>query len=423
MRVRIEKSRAKGRIKAPPSKSFAHRLIIAAGLSEGKSVISSVSKSEDILATLDCIKALTNAEICERESENSLEIEISGGKIGGKRSENEALAENHGAGDKPLELYCRESGSTLRFFIPIALADGRETVFHGSERLIKRPMSVYEDICLEKGLTFENDGEKIRVKGPLQAGRFKVRGDISSQFITGLLFALPTLEGDSEIEIIPPIDSRPYIDITLEVLRSFGVFAEWQGDNKIFVKGNSKYKEVNCEVEGDFSNAAFLSAFNYLGGDVEVTGLREDSPQGDKIYREYFEKINLTHPTLDINDCPDLAPVLMALAAAKNGVTLTGTRRLKIKESDRGVRVAEELLKFGIKTELCENSLTVFQGELKKPSEILSGHNDHRIVMSLSLLTSLVGGEIEGAEAVAKSYPDYFEAIKQLGIEVKVNDN
>ena len=186
----------------------------------------------------------------------------------------------------------------------------------------------------------------------------------------------------------------------------------------LYVKGNREYKPKTIEVEGDYSNAAFLDAFNYLGGNVQVTGLKETSLQGDKVYKEYFEKLKKENATLDISDCPDLGPVLMALAAALNGAKFIGTKRLKIKESDRGSVMCEELSKFGIKSKIYENEIEIIKGELKAPTEVLSGHNDHRIVMSLSLLLSKTGGKIDEAEAVRKSYPGFFEDIKKLGIEV-----
>ena len=259
------------------------------------------------------------------------------------------------------------------------------------------------------------------MKGPLEAGRFTVRGDVSSQFITGLLFALPLLSGDSELEITPPIESKPYIDITLESLRLFGIEARFVRENVIFVAGNQRYLKTDAMVEGDYSNAAFLSALSLIGGDVEVTGLNEKSVQGDSVYAEYFAAIKRGGAVLDVKECPDLAPVLMAMAAVYGGATLTGTRRLKIKESDRGAAMAEELAKFGVSAKVGEDEIIV-GGGLRAPSEPIKSHNDHRIAMSASLLLSITGGELEGAEAVRKSYPEFFSDIKKLGIEVSEID-
>lgn len=399
MTVRIEKSTAKGSVAAPPSKSFAHRLIIGASIAGG-STVHGVSKSEDMLATLDCAAALFGTEY-KREGDD-IKFLFSDLK-----------------GEAKGDLLCRESGSTIRFFIPLCLLKDSECTLRGSERLLSRPLDVYENICKDQGLTFIREKDSIKVKGPVKSGRFTVPGDVSSQFISGLLFALPLLDGDSVIDIIPPVESKPYIDITLEALALFGVFAKWTDEKTISVAGNQKYSPAEVNVEGDYSNAAFLDAFNIIGGDVKVTGLSEKSVQGDRAYVSLFKNLLVGFSTIDISDIPDLAPILMSVAAAMHGARLTGTRRLKIKESDRGAAMAEELSKFGVRVDVSDDEITVFGGMLKTPEKELSSHNDHRIAMSLSVLSSLTGGTISGAEAVRKSYPDFFETIKKLGIEVK----
>lgn len=403
MNVKIEKSKASGAVFAPPSKSFAHRLIICASLA-GKSRVRGLAESEDILATLDCAAACLGA----RFEKNGADVSF---------SESDACGEAKGA------LMCRESGSTMRFFIPLCLVKDTECKLYGAGKLLSRPMSVYENICREQNLTFSHEGDHIRVCGSLKAGRFTVPGNISSQFISGLMFALPLLEGDSEIEIVPPLDSKPYIDITMEALAAFGVKAQWRGEYTIAIAGGQKYTPSDERVEGDYSNAAFLEAFGFLGGDVDVMGLNEKSVQGDKAYLWQFKKLCEGTPEINISDCPDLAPILMSVAAAKNGVHLTGTARLKIKESDRGEVMARELAKFGVPVTVGADDITVEGGCLRAPSEVLFGHNDHRVVMSMAVLSSITGGEIEGAEACRKSYPDFFEVIKKLGIEVTYIDN
>ena len=403
MNVKIEKSKAAGEVLAPPSKSFAHRLIICAALA-GKSRVRGLAESEDILATLDCAAACLGAKFEKNGTDVSFtESDVYGGARGA--------------------LMCRESGSTMRFFIPLCLVKDTECRLYGTGKLLSRPMSVYESICREQNLTFSHEGDHIRVCGPLRAGRFTVPGNISSQFISGLMFALPLLEGDSEIEIVPPLDSKPYIDITMEALAEFGVRAEWRGEYTIAIAGGQRYTPADTRVEGDYSNAAFLEAFNLFGGEVDVQGLREDSVQGDKAYIPQFKALCEGTPEINISDCPDLAPILMSVAAAKNGVHLTGTARLKIKESDRGAVMAEELLKFGVPVTVGEDDITVAGGHFRAPDAVLCGHNDHRVVMSMAVLASLTGGEITGAEASRKSYPDFFEVIKKLGIEVTCIDN
>lgn len=403
MNVRIEKSKACGRVSAPPSKSFAHRLIICAALA-GESRVRNLAGSEDILATLDCVAACFGAKY-EKQGEDVV------------FSESDAFGEAKGA------LMCRESGSTMRFFVPLCLVKSTECRLYGSEKLLSRPMNVYENICREQGLTFSHEGDCLRVCGPLKAGRFTVPGNISSQFISGLMFALPLLEGDSEICILPPLDSKPYIDITMKALERFGVKAEWKDALTISVAGGQKYTPSDEEVEGDYSNAAFLSALGAVGGEVEVQGLCADSAQGDKAYIEQFRALEEGMPTINISDCPDLAPILMSMAAVKNGVHLTGTARLKIKESDRGAVMAEELAKFGVPVTVGEDDITVEGGHFRATAEPLYGHNDHRVVMSMAVLCTLTGGEILGAEACRKSYPDFFEVIKKLGIEVTQSGN
>ena len=205
--------------------------------------------------------------------------------------------------------------------------------------------------------------------------------------------------------------------MTIKSLSDFGVIIEKCG-RTYKIKGNQKYETKNITVEGDYSNAAFLDGFNLLGGDVLVTGLDESSLQGDKIYKKMYEGLKTGEKQFDLSNCPDLAPVMFALSAVFGGAHFTGTKRLKIKESDRAVAMRTELKKFGIKVDVNDNDVTVHGGELKAPSETLCGHNDHRIVMALSLLCTLTGGSIGDAQSVAKSYPDYFEKIKSLGIVI-----
>ena len=206
--------------------------------------------------------------------------------------------------------------------------------------------------------------------------------------------------------------------MTVEALKTFGVDIEFK-DNCFVIPEVCKFRPADVTVEGDYSNAAFLDALTILGGDVKVAGLREDSLQGDKVYREYFAALKNGAPILDISQCPDLGPVLIAVAAAKNGAVFTGTARLKIKESDRGHAMAEELKKFGVELEIGENHIKVPCG-ISTPKATLYGHNDHRIVMSMAVLCTLTGGKIDGAEAVAKSYPDFWDKLTALGIEANI---
>ena len=225
------------------------------------------------------------------------------------------------------------------------------------------------------------------------------------------------------VSLRPPVASRPYIEMTRQAQALYGVTSAWTDENTLRIPGGQRYRPVDSVVEGDWSNAAFLEGFCLLGGDVQVTGLKTDSLQGDKIYKEYYKRLQQGCPTLDIDQCPDLGPVLMALAAAGQGATLTGTRRLRIKESDRGAAMAEELAKLGVACRVEENTIFVPGGQLTAPARPLCGHNDHRVVMALSLLLSRTGGILEGAQAVRKSFPDFFERIRTLGIEVNTYED
>lgn len=394
MTLKIEKCLLKGEVSAPPSKSDAHRVLICSALSK-ESNVNNLADSEDINATLGCLKTLG------AKTEN---IE-NGLKIGGIKPFD--ISEN-------LILNCNESGSTLRFLIPLCLLTGKEIALKGKGRLMERPLTVYEKMCEGRGIVFEKNGDTLTLCGKLASGVFTVDGGVSSQFISGLMYALPLLSGDSQIKIEGNLESKPYIDMTVETLGRFGVEIE-ETDYGYFVKSNQKYNSQNITVEGDWSNAAFLDGFNLLGGSVKVMGLNENSLQGDRIYKKMYEDLKSGVESFDLSNCPDLAPVMFALASALGGAEFTGTARLKIKESDRAEAMKEELSKFGVNVTVEENRVLVSGGTLKTPTEKLCGHNDHRIVMALTLLCTLTGGEIEGCEAVNKSFPDFFSKISALG--------
>ena len=402
MKVNFIPSRLSGTIAAPPSKSMAHRMLICGGLSPEKiSTIRGISDSEDVKATLRCLEALGASY-----KKNGTTVMIKGTDI--RKSMPKA------------ELCCNESGSTLRFFLPLCLLSGNLASLSGTKKLFSRPLSIYETICKEQNLIYHQTEDRVSVRGKISSGEYKIPGNISSQFITGLLFALPLCEEDSVLRIIPPIESRSYLDLTIEALATFGVDIIWQDDKTLFIKGNQVYRTADVAVEGDYSNAAFFAALSSFGHDVRITGLSEESHQGDKAYVKFFELLSKGTPTIHIGDCPDLGPILMAVAAAKHGAVFTGTKRLKIKESDRGAVMAQELAKFGVSVTVREDSIVVYPIQFHTPSETLLGHNDHRIVMALSTLLSLTGGAIEGAEAVKKSLPEYFDLMKSIGADFTV---
>lgn len=397
MEVKIYKSNPKGTLYVPPSKSYSHRYLLAAMLANNISEISNIYFSKDILATLNCMSSFG----CDYKiKDNSVVINNCNGKI-----------------DNPI-FDCNESGSTLRFLIPIALSKYEKVIFKGSKKLISRGIEVYEDIFKNQNIQVIKNEDSILIQGKLRSGTFNVDGSISSQFITGLLFALPLLDGDSVINIIPPLNSKDYVEMTLDVLRKYKIDIEVY-NLTIKIKGNQKYISSDYFVEGDYSNAAFLDAFNYINGNVNLLGLNENSLQGDKVYKKYFELLDSGNVTLDIENCIDLGPVLMAFAAIKHGATLIGTNRLKIKESNRAEAMKIELAKVGIKVDINDNEVIIYKGDIYGQNIVFDSHNDHRIVMALSLLSTMFDITIKDYEAVSKSYPHYFNDLEKLGVKIE----
>ncbi|MBE6732970.1 MAG: 3-phosphoshikimate 1-carboxyvinyltransferase [Ruminococcaceae bacterium] len=398
MTVEIKKGKANGQIMAPASKSMAHRSLICGALSK-QSTIKGLDFSEDIKATIGCLKTLgANVKI----EGNSVTI---GGLLDSKKKVDEPLL-------------CGESGSTLRFLLPLCLLRGEPIVLKGTKRLFERSLSVYEDIAKAQGIKFLQKDNAVMVCGVLKSGLYEVKGDISSQFISGLLFALSTLKNDSIIKIEGKFESASYVGLTLKALGDFGVRVTRLDAKSFKVHGSQSYFSQNITVEGDYSNAAFFDALNVFGGNVLVKGLDPQSIQGDRVYKDYFKAIENKNSVIDLTDCPDLGPILFALAAAKGGAVFSGTERLRIKESDRVSAMADELSKFSIPVKAGKNTVEIGKATLKKPTVLLDGHNDHRIVMALSVLCTITGGKIMGAEAVAKSLPQFFSLLSSLGIEV-----
>ena len=394
MKVTIKPSIVRGTVIVPPSKSAAHRALISAALSGGCTV-SSVGNSADIDATGACLKVL-GAQTEQTEQ---------GIRLGG--------LDPYRIPDCTLD--CGESGSTLRFLIPLCLVSGSKVTFKGQGRLMQRPLGEYAEFCRQKGFLFDLQPEHLTISGKMTGGEFYIDGSRSSQFITGMLFVLPLLEGESTLVIEGEAQSLSYIDLTLQILRDFGIEIKKQ-KNRFFIPGGQRYRAEHICVEGDWSNAAFPAALNVLGGEVRLEGLREDSTQGDKIYREYFEKLG--KETLDLSDCPDLAPILFALAAVRGG-SFKGCKRLRLKESDRIAAMQAELQKCGITLVAGEDDVCISPEGLHPPTLPIVSHNDHRIVMAMTVLLSHLGGSIEGAEAVGKSWRDFFETMRKLGMEVE----
>ena len=409
-----------GVLAAPPSKSMAHRAVLCAALADGESRLTGLAHSQDIDATLAAAAAL-----------------------GAQVEAGEGWARIAGAA--PLQapaapVDCCESGSTLRFLIPLAALTGRPVAFTGRGRLMQRPQSVYQELFASQGLRFEQEGDTLTVAGPLRPGCFSLAGDVSSQFISGLLFALPLLDGDSRLCLKPPVESRSYIEMTRAAQSRFGVASAWLDEYTLAVPGGQAYRPRDMAIEGDWSQAAFPAALGVLAGDVTVTGLEPGTLQGDAVILDIlrrcggraeavpggvrFQKSALHGTKIDLADCPDLGPILMALGLLCEGETvITNAGRLRLKESDRIAAMEQELRKLGGQIESDGGTVTIRRSALHAPAGPLWGHNDHRVVMSLTVLAAAAGlpVQIDGAEAVAKSWPGFFAAVRQLGVEVQTD--
>lgn len=413
MNVRIKPSKLIGRVNAPSSKSFSHRMLIAAALAGGVSEISNISASEDIDATVGALTAL-GAKIFREGNTYTV--------MGIKTPSASAVID------------CRESGSTMRFIIPIAAALGCSCEFRGRGKLPERPITPYIRELGKNGavITRTEGVMPFTMNGTLKGGDYILEGDISSQFITGLLFALPLCSGNSVIRLASKLESKPYADMTVEALSRFGINIDESEDKDGLpvyrIRGGQKYRSADVSVEGDYSQAAFYFAANALGSEIKVDNLNENSVQGDKKILEIiggisYNKINgsdlrrLPAFSADVSDIPDLVPILTVLGCFTDGVSrITGAKRLKIKESDRLEAIASALNNIGGKVTVKDDSLEIepvdgFHGG------VIDGCNDHRIVMASAIASTMASGEITitGAEAVAKSYPDFWTDFASLG--------
>ena len=401
-----KKSKAFGTVNLPGSKSLSNRALLLSALSSGSKVLKNLLKSDDTDRMIEALSAL--GVTAERHEDLSCRVE---------RDLSQPL--------RSCDLFLGNAGTAMRPLTAVLAADGNEGhyVLTGEPRMYERPIKPLTDALTALGASIKFLGKEgfppLEINGrKLHGGTVTIDGTVSSQFITGLLFALPFLPGDSVLRLIPPVESRSYLNLTIAALADAGIRPEMPDENTFVVSGNSAYQPEKAVVEGDYSNAAFFLGLNCIGGSVTVTGLRSESLQGDRVCEEYLPRLQAGAETLDISDCPDLAPVFFAVAALCHGATFTGTRRLRFKESDRGAAMAAELARFGIMLDLGENRITVPNGIPHAPDAPLSSHNDHRIAMALSLLCSRTGGEILGAEAVRKSFPDYWDRLRSLGIPV-----
>ena len=412
-------ARIGGTVSAPPSKSMAHRAVLCSALAKGTSHIENLEFSKDISATLAAA-----GQLCARVESGPADVLVEG--LGHFRPV-----------FGPVD--CCESGSTLRFLIPLASLTGQSITFVGRGRLMERPQSVYETLYREQNLHFEQANGQLTVAGSLRSGEYTLAGNVSSQFISGLLFALPLLAGDSTLHLIPPVESRSYIEMTRAAQAAFGVTSHWLDDTTLCIPGGQQYHPRDYIVEGDYSQAAFLAVLGAVKGGITLTGLAAETLQGDAAILDIlrrcgarftrteaglvFEKAPLHGVDIDLADCPDLGPVLMVLGLLCEGTTvIRNAERLRIKESDRIAAMEAELRACGGVLSSEGGTITV-QGckpRLHAPEAPLSGHNDHRVVMSLTVLALAadIPLAINEAEAVQKSWPHFFDALKPLGVEV-----
>lgn len=420
MKAIISKGLLKGTINVPSSKSLCHRAIIAACLANGKSIIRNVTYSNDILATIEGMKSL--GAIINRYDEY---LEIIGSNV--KRINKVIDAD--------------ESGSTLRFLIPIATTINEDVTFVGKNNLPNRPLDVYFDIFNEQGIKYEYQDKylPLTISGALHPGVYNVRGDVSSQFITGLLYALPLLNGESVINITTPLESKGYIDLTLDVLKKFGIIVE-KSKNGYKIPGNQEYKPFDYIVEGDFSQAAFYLVADMLGSEVSLKQMKLNSLQGDKkILNDIMDFGGLIYYDNELLSCkrrenkrarinfsqsPDLGPILSVLAALSRGKSkFVDVKRLRIKECDRVSAMEEELTKLGANVESSYNKMK-FVGVDALHGAVVDAHKDHRIAMALAIAGTVCDGDVTilNAECVSKSYPNFFEDFASLGGRVRYEE-
>ena len=395
-----------GTITLPPSKSVAHRAVICAGLADGQSVLRNITRSNDIDATVACMRAL--GAVCDADGDV---MRITGGLT---------------AANRPLD--CGESGSTLRFLIPIAVLLDSEISLTGHGRLMQRPLTPFLNALGKGGAEILQDGQILRVKGPIKSGRYELPGDISSQYVSGLLFALPLLGGDSEIVLTSPLESASYVDLTIDAMAQFGVAVEHTEYSRFTVRGGQRYTAANMAIEADYSQAAFFLIASMLGCECSCAGLEKASKQGDRRILDILQNSGgevVTHvdgsisikaerliaQTVDVSDIPDLVPPLAALFALCDGESrIINAGRLRHKESDRLSAVASELNALGAGI-IEESDALIIRGRKRLRGGIVNSHNDHRIAMMAAVAAIGCDGAVTvaGSECVAKSYPRFLQ--------------
>lgn len=418
MNVTIHPKTLQGSLVVPPSKSLSHRAIIAAALAEGQSIISNVILSKDIMATIEGMRALGASIDIQGNC-----LYITGSKVQRKNK----------------EIFANESGSTLRFLIPIALVCEEAVCFTGQNQLVHRPLDSYLEIFDQQGISYSHEEHQylpLQIEGKLKPGNYEIRGDISSQFITGLLYALPLLEADSKIKITTSLESKGYVDLTLDILKRFGITIVNHEYEEFIIPGNQTYIPCDYQVEGDYSQVAFFLVAGALGADIKLYGMNENSYQGDKKILTDMESFGATleknndvlrcipgktrGTIVDFSQSPDLGPALTVLASLSEGTSqFIHAERLRIKECDRITCMREELEKMGAKLVEQQDGL-IIEGVPELKGAVLDSHNDHRVAMALAMASLKTKGDIviRNAECVTKSFPDFWRVFEALGGDV-----
>lgn len=476
MDIKIQKSKLKGNIIAPPSKSYAIRAIIAAALCDGKNEIKNIEYSDDVKATIECVKQL-GAKV--KQCKNSLVIEginlsehsynKNNNNLYKEKVNNKNLNKTNKTKKQIYIFNCNESATLLRILIPICINLKIKATFIGKGQLFQRPLNVYENIFKKKNIKYNLTNKKLTIdatkqnenkktkKGNIQ--KYKIPGNISSQFVSGLLYASAVSDKDTEIEVLEPIESKGYIDMTKYILKFFGLKIKTTNNKNIiknehdnntrhnckkkkstifYIKGKQKLKETKYIVEGDYSNAAYFDAMNDFSN-INIKGLKANSLQADKKYKKYFAQIKRNSPTIDLKNNIDLAPVLFVYSAIHNGAHFINTKRLKLKETDRIKCMAQELKKYNVKTEVYDNEIIIHKidsnknyldtklkrkindkkninNNTKTNHIIINPHNDHRIAMAFTVLGLNYGNiVIKNAQCVNKSFNSFYNKIYQLG--------
>jgi 3-phosphoshikimate 1-carboxyvinyltransferase len=418
--IKLFPSNFKGEVSIPSSKSFTHRALIAAALASGESIIENVNLSEDIEATIHALES-----IGARFTIKDRQIVVKGTKKIKIGKDN---------------INCNESGSTLRFMIPILSLSNKQVRFTGKESLLKRPMDIYKDIFQKSNASFITNSTEIVVNGSIKPNIYEVNGNVSSQFITGLLFVLPLLDGESKIIINGKFESKSYVNLTIQTLKSFGIIIQ-ETDDGYLITGNQKYRPTKYKIEGDYSQAAFFLVGGVLNGSVKCSNLDLESLQGDAQIIDIIQsmggkiifnddslvtiKSDLKGTTIDISNCPDLGPIVALLGAfAKGSTHIINAGRLRLKESDRIHSTVDTLSKLGATIKAEDDRIIIYGKKELKGGTTVDSYNDHRIAMMVSIAASLSENPVtlSKANAVNKSYPTFYKDYSKIGGKYQVKE-